>query len=189
MGARRGEARGALAPLEFEKKWCHMQLPSYKIRTLNFSLAIDTLYFSLKRRKKGKNFRLRPRRAEKWSIFCTGRRKCGNFLKHWWFASSLEKFLRVPMATNKSGWIYFIQEPIYCSKHEGWRQNLLVISAHEKWESKLCERRKHQQKLGVFFKETSSTSWLSSFKGTLPPLPLPAHAHAVSYPTTLADHT
>ena len=75
MGARGGGARGeALAPLEFEKMTsCAAVLRN----TLKFSLApsalaLDTLYFSLKRRKKRKDFRLRLRRAEKMVIFLYG---------------------------------------------------------------------------------------------------------------------
>ena len=77
----------ARSPLEFTK------LTSYAAvlqNNLTFSLslsalAIDILYFSLKRHKKMQKNRLRPRRAEKWSIFfCTARRKrfsaCVNFL-------------------------------------------------------------------------------------------------------------
>ena len=47
------------------------------------ALALDTLYVSLKRREKREKFRLRLRRAEKWSIFCTARRKRVDFLKCW----------------------------------------------------------------------------------------------------------
>ena len=101
MGACRGARGGALAPPGiWKKKWRHIQ------NALNFSLApsalaIDTctLYFSLKRRKKRKNFRLRLRRTEKWSIFCTARRKPVIFLKCRWFCLPLEKFLRAPMAS------------------------------------------------------------------------------------------
>ena len=53
MGARRGGARGALVPLEFEKMTSYAAVLQ---NTLKFSLApsvlaIDTLYFSLKHRK------------------------------------------------------------------------------------------------------------------------------------------
>ena len=44
-----------------------------------------------------KNLRLRLRRVEKWSIFCTARRKRLNFFKCRWFCPPLEKFLRAPM--------------------------------------------------------------------------------------------
>ena len=55
-------------------------------KTLKFSLApsalaIDTPYFSLKRRKKRKIFRLRRRRAEKWSIFLHGAPKTCQLFK------------------------------------------------------------------------------------------------------------
>ena len=55
-------------PLEFEKMTSYAAVLQ---NTLNFSLApsafaIDTIYLSLKRRKK---FRVRLWRAEKWSIF------------------------------------------------------------------------------------------------------------------------
>ena len=99
MGARRGGQGGTCPPLEFEKVTSYAAVLQ---NTLNFSLApsalaIDTLYFSLKRREKRKNFRLRLRRAEKWSDFCTARKKRVNFLKRWWFCPPLEKFLRAPM--------------------------------------------------------------------------------------------
>ena len=86
-------------PLEFEKMTSYAAVLQ---NTLKFSLApsalaIDTLYFSLKRAKKCKNFRLRLRRAEKCSIFCTARRKGVNFFKCRWFCPPLEKFLRAPM--------------------------------------------------------------------------------------------
>ena len=83
MGARRGGKGGALAPLEFEKMTSYAAVLQ---NTLKFSLApsalaLDILYFSLKRREKKRNFRLRLRRAEKRSIFCMARRKCVEFLK------------------------------------------------------------------------------------------------------------
>ena len=85
--------------------WNLKKMTSYAAvlqHTLKFSLApsalaTDTLYFSLKRAKKRENFRLRLRLAEKWSIFCTARRKRVNFLKRRWFCPPLEKFLRAPM--------------------------------------------------------------------------------------------
>ena len=100
MGARRGGARGGTCPpLEFEKMTSYAAVLQH---TLKFSLApsalaTDTLYFSVKRAKKRENFRLRLRRAEKWSIFCTARQKRVNFLKRRWFCPPLEKFLRAPM--------------------------------------------------------------------------------------------
>ena len=78
-----GGGKEALPPLEFEKVASYAAVLQ---NTLNFSLApsalaIDTLYSSLKRRKKAQIFRLRPRRAEKLSIFCMARRKRVNFFK------------------------------------------------------------------------------------------------------------
>ena len=74
MGARRGGGKGgALAPLPWNLK--HMTSYAAVLRkTLKFSLApsalaIDTLYFSLKRRKKRNIFRLRLRRAENGRFF------------------------------------------------------------------------------------------------------------------------
>ena len=86
-------------PLEFEKVTTYAAVLQ---NTLKFSLApsaleLDTLYFSLKRREKRKNFRLRLRRAVKWSIFRTARWKGVEFLKCRSFCPSLEKFLRAPM--------------------------------------------------------------------------------------------
>ena len=83
MGARRGGQGGALAPLEFEKMTSYAAVLQ---NNLNFSLApsalaIDTLYFSLKRREKTqkkkfvcafgapKNGRFIARRAENVSTF------------------------------------------------------------------------------------------------------------------------
>ena len=72
MSARRGGKGGTCPPpLEFEK------MTSYAAalqNTLKFSLApsalaLDTLYFSLKRREERNHFRLRLRRTAKWSIF------------------------------------------------------------------------------------------------------------------------
>ena len=70
MGARRVGARGALAPpLEFEKitPYAAVLQNTLKFSLAPSALAIDALYFSLKRREKTQNFRLRLRRAEKWS--------------------------------------------------------------------------------------------------------------------------
>ena len=84
--------------LEFEKMTsCAAVLQN----TLKFSLAppapaIDTLYFSLKRAKKCKNFRLRLRRAEKWLTFCTALRKRVNFLTCWWFCPLWKNFCGRP---------------------------------------------------------------------------------------------
>ena len=80
MGARRGG--GALAPLEFEKMTSYAAVLQ---NTLKFSLAptalaLDTLYFSLKRREKTQKFSFAPwarrkmvdffvRRAENVSTF------------------------------------------------------------------------------------------------------------------------
>ena len=100
----RPQGGGHLPPLEFEKMTSYAAVLQ---NTLKFSLApsalaIYTLYFSLKRAKKRKNFRLRLRRAEKWSIFCTARRKRVNFLKRRWFCPPLEKFLRAPIGGGLS---------------------------------------------------------------------------------------
>ena len=84
MGARRGGRQGGTCPtLEFAK------MTSYSValqNTLKFSLvpsalAIDTLYFSLKRRKKRKIFRLRPGRAEKMVHFWYGTPKTCQIVK------------------------------------------------------------------------------------------------------------
>ena len=85
MGARGGGGKGALAPLELEKMTSYVAVPQ---NTLKFLLApsalvTNVLYFSLKRRKKRNYFRLRLRRAEKWSILVV--------------LPPLEKFLRAPM--------------------------------------------------------------------------------------------
>ena len=76
-------------PLEFEKMTSYAAVLQ---NTLNFSLApsalaLHTLYLSLKRRKKKrKNFRLRLRRAKKWSIFFVRRAEnVSAFSKCWWF--------------------------------------------------------------------------------------------------------
>ena len=93
-----GGKGGHLPPLEFEKMTSYAAVLR---NTLKFSLApsalaIDILYFSLKRRKKRKNFRLRLRRAEKWSIFGTARRKRVNFLKCRWFCPLWKNFCGRP---------------------------------------------------------------------------------------------
>ena len=89
MGARRW-ARGHLPPSNLKKMASYTAVLQI---TLKFSfapsaLALDTLYFSLQHREKSKMFRLRLRRAEKWSIFCTARRKRVDFLKCRWFCPS-----------------------------------------------------------------------------------------------------
>ena len=69
--------------------WNLKKMTSYAAvlkNTPNFSLApsalaLDTLYFSLKRRKKRKNFRLRLRRAEKMVIFWYGAPKTCQLFK------------------------------------------------------------------------------------------------------------
>ena len=61
-------------------------------------LAIDTLYFSLKRRKKRNSFRLRFRLAEKWSIFCTARQKTCQHFECWWFCP----FRNIPAGAHSS---------------------------------------------------------------------------------------
>ena len=73
MGARSGRARGALAPppLNLKKVTSHAAVLQNTLKFLlaPSTLAIDTVYFSLKRREKRNVFCLRLRRAEKCSIF------------------------------------------------------------------------------------------------------------------------
>ena len=73
---RRPEGEGNLgqltSPLEFEKMTSYAAVlqNTVKFSLAPSALALDTLYFSLKRREKNaKNFRLRLRRAGKRSIF------------------------------------------------------------------------------------------------------------------------
>ena len=90
---------GHLPPLEFEKMTSYAAVLQ---NTLKFSLApsalaIDTLYFSPKRRKKTQKFSFAPSARRKMVIFCTARRKRVNFFKCRWLCPPLEKFLRAPM--------------------------------------------------------------------------------------------
>ena len=83
MGARRGGQGGHLPPLEFEKMTSYAAVLQ---NTLKFSLAptalaIDTLYFSLKRAKKCKIFRLRLWRVEKMVDFLYGAPKTCQLFK------------------------------------------------------------------------------------------------------------
>ena len=83
MGARRGGGKGGHLPppLEFEKltSYAAVQQNTLKFSLAPTALAIDTLYFSLKRAKKCKIFRLRLRRAENVSTFLS----VGGFAPLW----------------------------------------------------------------------------------------------------------
>ena len=94
MGARR-EGLGALAPSCNLKKitsYAAFLRNALKCSLALSALAINTLKFSLKCRKRHKNFRLRPRRPEKWSIFSSTRRKTVNFYRCCVFCPLLKIF-------------------------------------------------------------------------------------------------
>ena len=112
MGARRG-GRGALAPpLEFEKMTSYAAVLQ---NTLNFSLApsalaTDTLYFSLKRRKKRNNFRLRLRRAQKWLFFVRRAENLSTFLSVSGFAPLWKNFCGRPCRRKQA----LRKHPTFC---------------------------------------------------------------------------
>ena len=84
MGARREDKAALAPPLEFVKMTSYTAVlrNTLKFSVAHSELALATQYFSLKRReKKRKKFRLRLRRTEKWSIYCTARQKRVDFLK------------------------------------------------------------------------------------------------------------
>ena len=92
MGAHRGGGkRGHLPPPGIWKRTSYVavQQSTLKFSLAPSALATDTLYFSLKRRKKKK--------TQEVSTFCTARRKRVDFLKRRWFCPPLENFLRAPM--------------------------------------------------------------------------------------------
>ena len=94
-----GAKRGALAPLEVEKKDVICCRPT-KYST---AFALDTLYFSLKRRKITHKFSFAPSARRKMVEFLCGAPKTCRLLKCRWFCPPLEKFLRAPMMTTLFG--------------------------------------------------------------------------------------
>ena len=70
--------------------------------SLKFSLALNTLYFSLKRRDKKAKIFVYAFAEPKKVNFCTARRKRINLLKCLWFCPHLEKFLRAPLAVEST---------------------------------------------------------------------------------------
>ena len=111
MGARRGEG-GALAPppwnLKKVRSYAAVLQNTPKFSVAPSALAIDTLYFTLKRREKRKMFRLRLWRAEKWSILGTARQKTCQLFN---VLVVLPPSGKIPAGAHGSGTVYWRSAP------------------------------------------------------------------------------